>query len=92
MKPLGYFRALEKLLALMRDNKDNMCDLGMSAAGQALEKQLNDAADGVDQAWADLSKTDQLMVYNMAQHLCDNIRPATPQDKEPAKSEIILLH
>lgn len=88
MKPLGYFRALEKLMTLMRDN--NLCDLGMSAEGQALEKKLDDAAGAVDQAWEDLSKEDQLMVFNMARHLCDNIKPAKPQ--EPEKPLIQLLH
>ena len=87
MKPVGYYRNLEKLLTLMRDN--STCDLGMSAEGQAIQKKLDDAADAVDQAWADLSKPEQLMFYNLARHLPDNIKPAT---KEPEKPMIQLLH
>jgi len=87
MTPLGYFRALEKLLTIMRDNV--ICDLGMSDEGKALEKKLNDAADAIDQAWSELSKADQLMVYNMAKHLTDNVKP---KDKaaEPESSVILL--
>lgn len=87
MTPLGYFRALEKLLTLMRDN--SLCDLDMSAEGQELKRKLNETADAVDQAWADMDKADQLMVYNMAKHLCDNIKPA-PKEKKPESSVILL--
>jgi len=81
VKPIGYFRALEKLLTLMRDATVEDDPKHMQA--------LNDAADAVDQCWADLAKADQLMIYNMARHLTDNIKPAT---KEPEKPMIQLLH
>jgi len=81
MKPIGYYRNLEKLLTLMRDAPD--------ADDPKHIETLNDAADAVDQAWADLSKADQLMVYNMAKHLTDNIKPVK---KEPEKPLIQLLH
>lgn len=85
MTALGYFRKLEKLLTLMRDQitpEANSDPKVLSA--------LEAAADAVDQSWADLSKDDQLMVYNMARHLCDNIKPV----EKPAESKplIQLLH
>lgn len=82
MKPLGYFRALEKLLAAMRDSQL------LAVEDDKLQATLNTAADAVDQAWSDLTKDDKLMVYNMAKHLTDNIRPAAP--KEPESSVILL--
>ena len=88
MKPLGYFRALENLLTLMR-TLQGMCDPGMDDAGNKLLQERDAAADAVDQAWSDLSKDDKLMVYNMAKHLTDNIKPAR---KEPEKPLIHLIH
>lgn len=85
MKPLGYFRALEKLLTLMRDHKDALEIAGMT---KEIEAELNSAADAVDQAWMDLNKEDQLMVYNMAKHLTDNIRP---KEKAPEEAPRIQL-
>ena len=82
MKPLGYFRALEKFMTLIRDNDPDAMD-------EAKQKAMDDAAEATDQAWADLSKEDQLMVFNMARHLSDNIKPAKP---EPEKPLIQLLH
>lgn len=83
MKPLGYFRALERFMTLMRDSDPDTMD-------EAAHKAMDAAADATDQAWADLSKEDQLMVFNMARHLCDNIKPAKPQ--EPEKPLIQLLN
>lgn len=88
MTPLGYFRKLEKLLTIMRDAIGTRQD--ETENDPKLVAALDEAADAVDQAWVELGKEDQLMVYNMAKHLTDHIRPAAP--KEPEKPLIQLLN
>lgn len=87
MTPLGYLRKLEILLGLMRDAIIERQD--ETENDPVFIAQLDTAAKAMNQAWSELTHADQLMVFNMARHITDTIKPAAPKEPEPPRIQLL---